>query len=301
MRILITGAAGFLGRRLVAALLARGYQADKLFLADRVEFTPPPGTTALVGELADPAYLDILAGLGCDSVFHLAATLTLEAERDPAAAWAGHVAPVQRLVRASNRPRIVFASSIAVFGGDLPDPVQDDLRQTPTTSYGTQKAIVELLLADHSRRREIDGRALRLPIVLTRPGASLPVVSDQVAAIIREPLAGREVDCPLSPETRIPVASVGAVVRALLALYDLPEAELPPGRAMNLPALTVSIAEMIAALGDAGRLVRMVPDPVTQKVVDGWPKRFVSAHASALGIGADADLAALIADYTGAR
>ena len=293
-RILITGAAGFLGRRLARVLLAQ--PGRSLTLVDRVALDHP---AALAGDLTDPAFIDRLAAERFDSVFHLAASLTLEAEQDPAAAYTVNVEPLRRLIDRSPGTKIVFTSSIAVFGGVLPDVVDDAVRAAPTTTYGAHKAINELLLADASRRGCIDGRTLRLPIVLTRPGAPTPAVSDRVAAILREPLAGADTACPLLPGTRIPVASAGAVAAALVRLHDLPGELLPGSRAMNLPSLTVSVAEMIAAVerrGAAGRIA-LVHDQALQAIVDGWPRQFASAAATRLGLHADADLDALIEDH----
>ncbi len=198
----------------------------------------------------------------------------------------------------------MFTSSIAVFGGALPDVVDDAVRAAPTTTYGAHKAVLELLLADATRRGIIDGRALRLPIVVTRPAASNSSVSDRVAALLREPLAGRGVANPFRPDTPLCLVSAGAAVRALLTLSDLPASALPAERVMNLPALSATVADILAAVrnrlpADASAGVAMpdAPDPVLQAVVDGWPRRFVSATASRLGLTADADLAALITDH----
>lgn len=319
MRILITGAGGFLGRRLARTLAGPDDRVgdqpraiEELVLVDRAPAPIPPSprvpVRAVTGDLADPAFADELWGTGFDALFHLAATLTLEAERDPERAYAVNVEPVRRLLARPPRgkPRVVFASSIAVFGGVLPDTVDDAVRAAPATTYGTHKAVVELLLADAARRGVVDGRALRLPIVVTRPGAPTPAVSDRVAALIRDPLAGRDVTCPFRPETRLCLASAGAVVRALLALHDLPAERLPDVRAMNLPALSATVAEVteaVAAWPAEARApqprgaVAYAPDPALQAVVDGWPQRFASETAGRLGLRADTALAALIADH----
>ncbi len=318
MRVLITGAGGFLGRALTKELLSRGLgrgagrdraAPSELVVADRfpvpLPSCGPVRLEAVAGDISDPRFVSDLTRRGFDSVFHLAATLTLEAEQDPDAAFAINVEPLRRFISesAGAKPRIVFTSSIAVFGGVLPDTVNDDVRPMPTTTYGAHKAVVELLLADASRAGRIDGRALRLPIVLIRPGAATPAVSDRVASIIREPLAGRDVVCPLAPETRIPVASAAVVARSLVDLHDLPADRLPPSRAMNLPALTVTIAEMVEAVerrrsaGEPVGRVTFAPEPALQAIVDGWPKRFVSADASRLGLAADSDSEAIVTAY----
>jgi nucleoside-diphosphate-sugar epimerase len=295
IRTLVLGAAGFIGRRLVDRLSARG---DHLTLVDRYSFDHP---AAIAGDITDPAFVDRLTEERFDAVFHLASTLTLEAEADPDAAFANNIEPLRRLVARSRGARFNFASSIAVFGGELPDEVDDHVKALPTTVYGTHKAVSELLLADAHRRGAVDARILRLPIVLTRPGSPTPAISDRVAAIIREPLAGRRVSCPFAPETRIPVASAGAVASAFVRLDGCGIADLPAGRAMNLPSLTVSVSQMVAAVErrDRGGLVDFRPEAELQSIVDGWPRMFTSEAASALRIAADASIDELISDQVG--
>lgn len=315
-RVMITGAAGFLGRRLTKAILEAGSRdaegqkspISRLCLVDVADVQPPaaPGVEIEVrkGDLSDSSFVGALVEEGFDSLFHLASFLTLHAEQDPGRAFAVNVEALRRLMEAARGcPKVVFTSSIAVFGGPLPESVGDDVAPAPETTYGSHKAIDELLIADYSRHGRIDGRSLRLPIVLTRPGTPQPAVSDRVAGIIREPLNGVDVAVPLAPETAIPVSSAGAVVAALLKLHDLPAADLPRKRAFNLPSLTVTVAEMVEAAkryGASGK-VTYAPDPKMQAIVDGWPTRFVSARASRLGITADANLDALISDYLNHR
>lgn len=320
MRVLITGAAGFIGTALREALSKAGRLCnaggeiepiDTLWLADRVAAPTLPNehvaTRMLTGDMGDAAFVRELAALQADTIFHLAATLTLDAERDAASAYAVNVEPLRNLVEHALRPpRLLFTSSIAVFGGNLPDAVDDRMRAEPDTTYGAHKAIAELLLADYSRKGKADGRALRLPIVLIRPGSPTPTVSDRIAAIVREPLAGRNAVCGLAPQTRLPVASAQAVARALIALHDLPRDALPHGGAMNLPALTVSVAEMVAAVGRHGGAaaaarLRHEPDPLLQRIVDSWPSEFVSARATELGLRADASFDDIVAAYLSRR
>lgn len=295
MRTLVLGAAGFIGTRLVQRLSARG---DDLTLVDRYTFDHP---AAVAGDISDPSFVDRLTEQRFDAVFHLASSLTLEAEADPDAAYANNIAPLRRLIARNPGARFNFASSIAVFGGDLPDKVDDDVKALPTTVYGTHKAISELLLADAHRRGVVDARILRLPIVLTRPGSPTPTISDRVAAIIREPLAGRRVSCPFAPGTRIPVASAGAVASAFVRLDECDIGDLPAARAMNLPSLTVSVSEMLSAVERRGAegLVDFEPEAQLQLIVDGWPRVFTSDAAYKLKIAADTSIDELINDHVG--
>lgn len=317
MRVLITGAAGFIGRHVASALFRRDRLRDagaamrapaQVILAD---LAPSDGITEerfvqATGDFRDPEFLSRITAGGVDSVFHLAATLTIEAETDFDRGMDVNLHGLVRLLDACRRqeqpPRFVFASSIAAFGGPLPETVDDSVAQTPQTSYGTHKSVAELLINDYSRHGFIDGRALRLPIVLTRPGGSSPTVSDRIAAIVREPLHGRDVGCPLHPQTRIPVASVQHVAQALLDLHDLPAAAFGHTRAMNLPSLTVRVDEMVASLQRyAGRhaigRVHWQADAGVQAVVDGWPVHFVSERATRAGIGAEAGFDEIVDAY----
>jgi nucleoside-diphosphate-sugar epimerase len=320
---MIMGANGFVGRTLTTAILTSALlrqtdgvlvPAEELVLVDRENAEPVDlaalGKSELTqvrevrGDLADAAFVNRLAALRCDAIFHLAASMTLDAERDPSAAYAVNVESIRQLVeRADNVPRIIFASSIAVFGGLLPDTVGDSLRPEPDTTYGTHKAMAELLLADCSRTGRVDGRVLRLPVVLVRRnGAATPTVSDQIAAIVREPLAGQDIDIGLRTDTRVAVASAPAVARALIALHNIPAVDLPHGRVVIFPSLTVRVSEMLAALEPyrADRKignVRFVPDARLQRVVESWPSHFATETASKLGLHADVSFKQIIADY----
>lgn len=319
MRVVITGAAGFIGRTLTTAIHRQGQlmgpgqvsvPISDLVLADHVDFDAPATGTGsipirkLIGDLRNAVYRRSLFAGGVGSLFHLAASLTTEAERDIAAGIETNVLSLLGLLELcrtqKTAPRFVFASSIATFGGALPAVVDDTTVQTPQTSYGTHKVIAEQLISDHSRHGVLDGRCLRLPIVVIRPKAARSV-SDSVAAILREPLNGEDVDCPFRPDTTLPIASVQAVVRALLKLHDLPGAALGGFRAFNLPALSVTATEMAAAVQahperKPGQ-VHWRPDAQMQRIVDGWPARFDSARARQIGILPDTNLAEIIDAY----
>ena len=319
MRVLILGASGFIGSHLAAALAARGQLLNgagriepisELVLADaRPVSQAPKGAAPVrteVGDCTDLAFLQRLFEVEIDAVFPLAATLTTEAETNFSLGLQVNVLAFMQLLETCRNqrkaPRLVYASSIAAFGGGLPDTVDDSVIHTPQTSYGTHKAIAELLIDDYTRHGFIDGRALRLPIVLVRPGAPSPAVSDRVASLVREPLRGRDVVCPFDPQTRMPVASVRRVAEALIAVHDLPAGGFAHTRAMNLPALTVTPREMIDALerragGRALGRVSFAPQPALQAIVDGWPKVFVSALASRHGIRADGSFDEIVSSY----
>lgn len=332
MRVLITGAGGFLGTRLARALMARGSLAgpgdaprpiEELILADRQAPAPPalpPGSPIRVlpvaADVADPASLDSLLGERVDSVFAMAATLTVESETDFARGLdvnlRGLLALLEALRARGNAPRLVFASSLAAFGGPLPEIVDDAVQLTPQTSYGTQKAIGELLIADYSRHGFIDGRCLRLPIVMTRhagadsplPGSGTPTVSGAIAAIVGDRLLGRDVTCPLSPGTRIAAASAERVVDALVAIHELPATAFGHTRSMNLPSLSLTLTELAQASARAAERagvrvgqMRWAPEPRFQDAVDQWPRRFESERASRAGIGADRSADEIVEAY----
>lgn len=325
MRVLITGAAGFIGTMLGRHLLAQGTLINtegnavaitELLLLDVCAQTPPEAPDGIVirtlhGDICDSEVRTTLFAEPVDVIFHLAATLTAEAQADPSKGTRINVRGLLDLLEQCRSqaiaPRFVFASSIATFGGDLPDVVDDNVVQQPQTSYGSHKVIAEQLLNDYSRHGIIDGRALRLPIVVVRPPSAMPSVSDQVAAIVREPLAGRDVTCPFRADTPLPVVSVQRAAQALIEIAQLPVAVFGATRAINLPALTVTPAEMtlvVAAVADPGQVpgtVHYKPDAAAQAVVDGWPRQFVSALAQRVGLVPDASFEAIVESYLSAE
>jgi nucleoside-diphosphate-sugar epimerase len=259
--------------------------------------------TQVQGDLRERRVLDELFSRPVDVVFHLAATLTLDAERDFLRGLETNVLALidllERCRQQSPRPMLLFASSISTFGGELPDVVGDDVFQAPTTSYGTHKVVAEHLLADYSRHGFIDGRALRLPIVVTHPGPPSGSISDQVSAMIREPLRGQTVTCQIAPDSRMVVASVDKVLDGFLRLASLSAQAVRAARIMNLPGLTVTPIDLANAVSrhlgvSAGAFVQWRPEPHVQRIIDGWPRAFTSQRALALGIEGDVTADALV-------
>lgn len=317
MRVLMIGAGGFLGSRLARRICADGRigprAVGELVLFDQRSMSSPPAAACrvatTVGNLRDTALLGSVFEQRVDLVFHLAATLTLEAQHDPRLGLETNVLALidllERCRALPTAPMLIFASSIATFGGDLPAIVDDDVFQAPTTSYGAHKVVAEQLLADYTRHGAIDGRALRLPIVLTHPGPANGSISDQVASLIREPLRGGTVSCGIAPDTPLVVASVDNVVDSFLRLASLPDSALREARTMNLPGLTVTPAEIERAVlrrlpPGRPQAVRWRSDPRVQASVASWPSAFDSARARALGFVPDASADAIVDAFVAA-
>ena len=299
MRVVVTGGCGFLGRRVALRLLER-LEVDELVLFDNAPSALPlPEDRRLKLVTGDIADLETVRGVvapGTNSVFHLAAVVSGEAEADTDLGYRVNLDGARAVLEACRAlgtcPRLVFASSLAVYGGALPPAVGDDTALTPETCYGTQKAIGELLVNDYSRKGFVDGRAVRLPTVVVRPGRPNRAASTFASSIIREPLSGREAICPVSPDTVMALASPRRVVDALLRAHDLPAADFATSRSLQLPGFSVAVGEMVAAVRRVGgeqayTRIRWEPDPLIQRIVSGWPQALAAPRAAALGFTAD--------------
>lgn len=316
MKVVITGAAGFLGRKLAGAILDRGrltgadgreQEVEELVLFDHVEpASPRPGDNRVSlhkGDIADRDLVASLVGSDTQSLFHLASVVSAGAEEDFDLGYRtnldGMLAVLEAARATDHRSRIVFTSSLATFGGDWSEAVDDDTPQTPQTSYGTQKAIGELLANDYSRKGFVDARSVRLPTIAVRPGRPNRAASTWVSSIIREPLQGEETVCPVTEDAQMVVLSPRKAVAGLVALHELPDGALGPWRSLNFPGITVNVAEMVAALRAVGgeaalARIRWEPDPAIQKIVAGWPAGFGWEKARKLGFTADDSMEAVV-------
>jgi D-erythronate 2-dehydrogenase len=308
MNILILGAAGMLGRKLTAAIVEGGLPATRLVLADIVAPPPSglPGASVAIN-LADPSVAGELVADRPDLIFHLAAVVSGEAEADFDKGYRVNLDASRALLEAIRAlpgycPRLVFASSLAVFGAPFPDPIPDDFHPTPLTSYGTQKAMTELLISDYSRRGILDGLSLRLPTICIRPGAPNRAASGFFSGILREPLAGLPAILPVRDTVRHWFASPRTATGFFLHAATLDTAKVGPRRALNMPGLSATVAEQIEALRHvAGQaavdLIRYAPDPVIAAIVEPWAGNFDPARARQLGFTADTGFEAIIRAY----
>ncbi|CAN7317871.1 D-erythronate dehydrogenase [Devosia sp. LjRoot3] len=307
MKILVIGAAGMVGRKLTAALLKAGQVGGRdistLVLADVVKPDTPSASIPIEThslDLSAPEAAEKLIVSRPDLIFHLAAIVSGEAEADFEKGYRINLDGTRYLleeIRLASQhgpyaPRLVFTSSIAVFGEPLPVEIPDEFPLTPLTSYGTQKAICELLLADYSRRGFVDGVGIRLPTIVVRPGKPNKAASGFFSGIIREPLAGVEAVLPVEANVRHWFASPRAAVSFLLHAAQMDTSSLGQRRSLTMPGLAATVGDEIEALrriaGDrAVKLIRHEPDPVIARIVAGWPQAFSAKRAEGLGFVAE--------------
>jgi nucleoside-diphosphate-sugar epimerase len=316
VKVLITGGAGFLGARLARELLKRGHivgeSIQELAVAD---LFPPPGdlkadarVRAFSGELTEQCAR--LRGEAWDVVYHLAAAVSAECEANFDLGLRSNLdgtrALLDALRAAGNTPRFVQASSVAVFGSDpglpMPAVIRDDTLPTPQSSYGIQKFICEQLVADYTRKGFINGRNVRLMTVVVRPGRPNGAASGFPSGIIREPINGQASICPVSPETKVALASPARTMEGLIAVAEASREALGGRTALNLPALTVSVGEMLQALEvvagtEARARVRFEPDANIARIVGGWPAVFDNSRALRLGLKPDPDFVSIVHGY----
>jgi len=318
MKVVVTGGAGFLGQRLIRALCERGRLTDaaghertieRIVAVDQGQCSDPfiDGRVAYaLGDVSDPSFIGSVLAADTDSVFHLAAVVSGAAERDFDLGMRVNLDGTRLLLEACRRqrraPKVVFASSVAVFGQPLPAVVTDATTPLPQASYGVQKLIGELLVGDCSRKGFIDGRSVRLPTIVVRPGKPNAAASSFASGIIREPLAGEAAVCPVEPSTGVWMSSPVTAVAAMVHAHELPAAAWGTVRSLNLPGLTATVAEMIATLrsaaGDAvaDRVSFRIDEPIAA-IVRSWPARFDTVRARSMGFPQDADFGSILRDY----
>lgn len=323
MKVVITGGTGFIGQRLAQELLRRGgltapsgsqEPIDELLLFDvAVPPQAPSWADARVqlrsGDISDPAQVAALIDRDDISVFHLASVVSGGGEKDFDLAMRVNLTGGLNVFEAcrarASQPRLVFASSIAVFGGaGMAAVVGDHAKQTPQTTYGTTKAICELLVNDYTRKGFFDGRSARLPTAIVRPGKPNAAASSFASGLFREPLNGETCEIPVAEETIMPLLGYRSIVGGIIALHEAEAAALGDDRAVSLPSFTVTVRDMIAALervaARRGRPLGEIvfkPDPFIQQICDGWPQDASFARATRLGLPLDDSLDAIVENY----
>lgn len=312
-RVLIVGGGGMLGRKLARRLLAQGRIGKRALGSVHLVDLKAPDVADL-GTAASAEAEDIVAGdldgllvrRAPDYIFHLAAIVSGEAEQNFPLGYAVNVEGTRRLLEAArlaaNRPRFVFSSSLAVFGGRLPDIVPDSQRTTPQSSYGAQKAIGELLVADYARKGYVDGVALRLPTIVVRPGAPNKAASSFLSSILREPLAGKDAVLPVADDVAAWIASPGIAIGSLIHAAEIDVATLSTDHALTGRGITVTAGEMLDALSriagaKAVARVRRSPDETVARIVGSWPKGFTCDAATRFGFPVDESIDAIIRAY----
>ncbi len=315
MDVIITGGAGFLGKKLAAKLLERGHLSiggfeprpiNRITLADITPATGLPADHRLQFrqvDITDFRAVQELIVPGTQAIFHLAAIVSADAEENFDLGMSVNFDGTRNILEAARRlgttPGLVFASSVAVYGGDLPEVGNDELMLTPTTSYGTQKAMCELLVNDYDRKGFINGRAIRLPTIVVRPGKPNKAASTFASSILRDPLAGKTAICPVSADSKMFFLSPRRVINAFIKTMELPSASLGVLKRFTLPGISASIGEMAHTLEKvAGKetadKIQWIPDPHIQKIVSGWMPDYFAQRALGLGFEADENIEEII-------
>lgn len=310
MNIIITGGQGFLGQRLAKTLLSQDkIKIEELVLIDVIKPIAPnndPRVRCIEMDLRNPEGLDAIITKNTDAIFHLAAIVSSHAEQDPDLGYEINFLATRNLLEVCRRIkpsiRFIFSSSLAVFGGELPDVIQNATALTPQSTYGTQKAMSELLINDYSRKGFVDGLVVRLPTICIRPGKPNKAASSFVSSIIREPLHGENAICPVSEDLLLWLSSPNTIVENFIHALTLPS--LPPRswHVINLPGFTVSVKEMLADLTyikgeEILEKITFEFDENINNIVASWPVEINCAQAQALGFKADADFASVIKQF----
>lgn len=314
MHIVITGGAGFLGSRLARQLLKRGQltgsdgKAQDITRITLLDVVAAQGfddarIEAVVGDIADAAVIERVIGKDTQSIFHLAAIVSGQAEADFELGMKINFDATRIILERARAlgtvPRVVFTSSVAVFGGELPAQVPDNALLMPQSSYGAQKVMGELLVNDYSRKGYIDGRALRMPTISVRPGLPNKAASSFASGIIREPLNGVATVCPVAPDTRMWLMSPRKAIDNLIHGHEIKGADLGKARFLSIDGLSVSVKQMVDALeqvagAEVVKLIEWKEDEAIKRIVNSWPGDFEAKRAKALGFSADSDFASII-------
>jgi nucleoside-diphosphate-sugar epimerase len=314
LEIVVTGGAGFLGARLITTLLeAKDSGRAGLPVFERVVSldlaacpVDDPSVISEIGDVTDPTAAELLIGPDTAALFHLAAVVSSQAEAEFETGMAVNLDGTRNLLEAcrahAKAPFVFFSSSLAVFGASCPPVVGDDQVLRPQSSYGSQKAIGELLVADYSRKGFIKGVVGRLPTVVIRPGKPNAAASSFASSILREPIAGEMAVCTVKPDLDLWISSPDAVIRNIVTLAAMDHSKLDRQVTLNLPGITASPVQMIDALRDTfgeetANLVKHRPDPEIEAIVASWPSRFDTVRASRLGLSGDSGLPEIIEHY----
>ena len=310
MNIVITGGAGFLGAMLTQTLLRRFPDITSLKVVDRVVLAESAQTdrriVSVVADITNPADVEALIDAETTHVFHLAAIVSSHAEEDFDLGVKVNLTATQLLLEKCRQVnpaiRFVFSSSLAVFGGQLPAVIEPMTATQPSSSYGTQKAMCELLVNDYGRRGLVDAITVRLPTICIRPGTPNKAASSFVSGIIREPLKGEGANCPVRQDLPLWISSPGTVIDNIVHASQLSAEHITGFRTFNLPGIQVTPATMLAALADVAgpqrlALISNETDPAIERIVASWPQAFDNDKERALGFQADRDFPTILASY----